>query len=489
MIRDADGSILTPSFVRFNNNRDAVVGLEARRAARTEPHTVASEFKIHMGDPKWRVSVCGHEYDSVLLSAYLLRRLKQDSEHYLGGSVAYAVVTVPAYFTHLQRLATKRAAEIAGFEVLRLINEPTAAAIDHANNNTAELEGNLLVFDLGGGTLDVTILSAADNRYSVTATDGFHDLGGLDWDELIVGRIAAQFLREEGKNIRDDDGVLNDVKTRAEELKKALTRKEDVETKIPYLANSIEFRITRREFEEDGRALLRRCTDLVKRVLLDADLATSDVAEVLLVGGSTRMPMIRELLGNMFTCEIRLAPSPDESVARGAALVASKELAMRSLLSGNTLPSSWAEFADVTTHSLGELLVINADDVRERGAEPEYRNAIIIPRFSKLPAEGENTSSLFEPTDCVATTVTEGETEDPDDCAVLGEIVTDLGRQGNQDDDFVTFYRYDTSGMLTACVIDVTTGLRHVSEISVPSGMTDQDVRAAKELLDSVNIE
>jgi molecular chaperone DnaK len=373
--------------------------------------------------------------------------------------------------------------------VLRLINEPTAAAIDHANSTPTQFEGNLLVFDLGGGTLDATILCVADNHYSVTATDGFHDLGGLDWDELIVGRIAAQFLREEGKNIRDDVGVLNDVKARAEELKKALTRKEDVEAKIPYLAHSIDFRMSRRDFEEDGRALLRRCTELVERVLLHADLAAQDVVEVLLVGGSTRMPMIRERLGAMFACDIRLAPSPDESVARGAALVASKELALRSLLSGYTRTSSWAEFADVTTHSLGELLVTNAEDVRSRGVEPQYKNAIIIPRFSKLPAEGENTSFLFESTTCVVTTVTEGETEDPDDCEVLGEIVTSLEREGKRDDDFVTFYRYDTSGMLTACVIDVTTGLRHVSEISVPSGMTDQDVRASKELLDSVRIE
>ncbi len=366
----------------------------------------------------------------------MLSQIKSDAETFLRNQVDHAVVTVPAYFNHYQRLATKRAAEIAGLDVLRLINEPTAAAYDHAQEENSVQSGNLLVFDLGGGTLDATVLRVDDGKYTVIATKGNHDLGGLDWDEIIIGRISDAFLREHGKNIRDDKFIMFEVKRKAEELKRALSRKKDVPvfaTAGPY---RVQFRLTRDEFERDSTALVERCRELVVDVLELAEIEEAEIDEVLLVGGSTRMPMIRDVVQQQFSCKLSLSPHPDEAVARGAALVANREMVVRGLLPSEPRKDR-TKIVDVTSHSLGELLATNLDDVVQDGAEPVFTNAIIIPRFTPLPASGENVCLLRHGQRAAKTLVTEGETEDPDDCITLAEFDFDLGRDPEEDDELI----------------------------------------------------
>jgi molecular chaperone DnaK (HSP70) len=489
MLRNRDGGILTPTAIELDHDGNAVVGETALAQAAFNPNGIATEFKIHMGDPRWKIYIGRNEYDAMMLSAYVLARLKQDAEAALRSPVEHSVITVPAYFNHLQRLATKRAGEIAGFEVLRLVNEPTAAAVDYAYEQKGVDSGNLLVFDLGGGTLDVTILLVDDGAYHVVATDGNHDLGGLDWDEVIVGRIADAFLKEHGKNVRDEKEVMHDLKRRAEETKRALSRKNEVTVSASSGQYSIKFQLTREQFEVDSAALVLRCEELVGSVLELAEVEEGEIDEVLLVGGASRMPMVQSLLQRKFRRAVRLSANPDEAVARGAAFLANREMVMRNLIPEGSTDNNAPSVVDVTSHSLGELLLTNADEVAENGARRQLKNTIIIPRFTPLPAEGENLCSVLPGSTGVITYVTEGETEDPEGCVILRDFVMELGREAGDDDYLLTTFLYDTSGILTARVTDPDTDEEVEHVIEPPSGMTPEEISAAKATLLSVKID
>jgi len=489
LLRNRDGGTLTPTVIELDHDRNAYIGEVARNGAAANPHSIASEFKVHMGDMSWKFPVARHEYDATLLSAYMLFRIRKDAEDHLGAPVDYAVVTVPAYFNHLQRLATKRAAEIAGFEVLRLINEPTAAAIDHAREETAIPFGDLLVFDLGGGTLDVTILNIEDAQYNVAATAGLHDLGGLDWDEAIVNRITNAFFDQHGKNIRDDNAAMHDGRRKAEDAKKALTRKVAVPIFASASGRDVRLELSRKEFEQDTLSLVVRCGDLVDHVLDLAAMDRSDIDEVLLVGGATRMPMINELLEIGFPGRVSMSGHSDETVARGAAFVANREMVTRNLLPDGSHERGAPQFVDVTSHSLGKLLIANEDDFLENGADPELVNKILIPRFTPLPATGEANSSPLRGSERTLMTITEGETEDPNDCETLGEFSFDLGGKATGDETFVTTFAYDQSGILTAHVCYLETDAELEYRVDSTLGMTVDGIREAQDLLRSVRIE
>ena len=323
VIANPEGSRTTPSVVAFKGD-EIQVGDVAKRQAITNPNTVSS-IKRHMGDASYKVDVNGKKYTPQEISAMILQNLKKTAEAYLGEKVDKAVITVPAYFNDAQRQATKDAGKIAGLEVLRIINEPTAAALAYGIDKT-DKEQTILVFDLGGGTFDVSILSLADGTFEVLATAGDNVLGGDDFDKCIMDWLVEEFKKENGVDLSQDKMALQRLKDAAEKAKKDLSGITSVEISLPFISMSaagplhLTKTLTRAKFDDLTRHLVDRCLGPVRRALKDAKLTPKDLDQVLLVGGSTRIPAVQELVKKELGKEPNKSVNPDEVVAMGAAI-------------------------------------------------------------------------------------------------------------------------------------------------------------------------
>ncbi|MBC7331403.1 MAG: molecular chaperone DnaK [Synergistetes bacterium] len=325
VIPNAEGSRITPSVVAFTKDGQRLVGQLAKRQAIVNPERTIVSIKRKMGTDH-KVVIDGKAYTPQEISAMILQKLKQDAEAYLGVPIRKAVITVPAYFTDAQRQATKDAGTIAGLEVLRIINEPTASALAYGLDK--EGEQTILVFDLGGGTFDVSILEVGDGVFEVKATCGDNHLGGDDWDQRIIDWLVEEFKKETGIDLRNDRMAMQRLKEAAEKAKIELSSMVETIISLPFIAadhtgpKHLERTLTRAKFEEMTYDLVERLVGPTLRALEDAKLSPSDISKVLLVGGSTRMPMVqrkvKELLGKEPSKEI----NPDECVAIGAAIQA-----------------------------------------------------------------------------------------------------------------------------------------------------------------------
>ncbi|MBQ9520262.1 MAG: molecular chaperone DnaK, partial [Acholeplasmatales bacterium] len=323
VITNAEGARTTPSVVAFKGE-EIQVGDVAKRQAITNPNTVSS-IKRHMGDNAYRVDINGKKYTPQEISAMILQNLKKTAEAYLGEPVDKAVITVPAYFNDAQRQATKDAGKIAGLDVLRIINEPTAAALAYGIDKT-DKEQTVLVFDLGGGTFDVSILSLADGTFEVLATAGDNVLGGDDFDKAIMDWLVDEFKKESGVDLSNDKMALQRLKDSAEKAKKDLSGVTSVEIQLPFISMSaagplhLNRTLSRAKFDELTAHLVERCLGPVRRALKDAKLTPKDLDQVLLVGGSTRIPAVQELVKKELGKEPNKSVNPDEVVAMGAAI-------------------------------------------------------------------------------------------------------------------------------------------------------------------------
>ena len=323
VITNAEGARTTPSVVAFKGE-EIQVGDVAKRQAITNPNTVSS-IKRHMGDNAYRVDINGKKYTPQEISAMILQNLKKTAEAYLGEAVDKAVITVPAYFNDAQRQATKDAGKIAGLDVLRIINEPTAAALAYGIDKT-DKEQTVLVFDLGGGTFDVSILSLADGTFEVLATAGDNVLGGDDFDKAIMDWLVDEFKKESGVDLSNDKMALQRLKDSAEKAKKDLSGVTSVEIQLPFISMSaagplhLNRTLSRAKFDELTAHLVERCLGPVRRALKDAKLTPKDLDQVLLVGGSTRIPAVQELVKKELGKEPNKSVNPDEVVAMGAAI-------------------------------------------------------------------------------------------------------------------------------------------------------------------------
>ncbi|MFH8489293.1 molecular chaperone DnaK [Streptomyces longisporoflavus] len=330
VVANAEGARTTPSVVAFAKNGDVLVGEVAKRQAVTNVERTARSVKRHMGDVSWRFpddgSVDGTRYTAQELSARVLQKLKRDAESYLGEDVTDAVVTVPAYFDDTQRQATKEAGEIAGLNVLRIINEPTAAALAYGLDKGDDQ--TVLVFDLGGGTFDVSLLEMGDGVIEVKATNGDTQLGGDDWDQRIVEYLVRQFKNAHGVDLGKDKMALQRLREGAEKAKIELSSSSETDINLPYVTASAEGplhlaeKLTRAQFQELTADLLERCRVPFHQAVKDAGVKLSDVDHVILVGGSTRMPAVTELVKELTGSEPHKGVNPDEVVALGAALQA-----------------------------------------------------------------------------------------------------------------------------------------------------------------------
>ena len=346
IIVNAEGDRTTPSVVGFRADGDRVVGKAAKNQAVTNPKNTVFSIKRFMGRKysectselktvpyevkegqggRAVVSIEGQDYTAEQVSAMILSKMKADAEKYLGETVTDAVITVPAYFNDAQRQATKDAGKIAGLNVKRIVNEPTAAALAYGLDK-ADKDQKILVFDLGGGTFDVSILDLADGVFEVLSTSGDNHLGGDDWDQRVIDWMADKFQQENGVDLRQDPMALQRLKEAAENAKKELSAAQQSTINLPFITMNqsgplhLNYTLTRAEFEKITRDLLERCKQPVTNALRDANLKLSDLTEVILVGGSTRMPAVQDLVKTMTGKQPNMSVNPDEVVADGAAV-------------------------------------------------------------------------------------------------------------------------------------------------------------------------
>lgn len=323
VIPNADGSRTTPSVVAFKGD-EISVGEVAKRQTITNPNTVSS-IKRHMGEGSYRVNINGKQYTPQEISAMILQNLKKTAEDYLGAQVKKAVITVPAYFNDAQRQATKDAGKIAGLEVMRIINEPTAAALAYGIDKL-EKEQTVLVFDLGGGTFDVSILHLADGTFEVLSTAGDNNLGGDDFDQKIMDFLVAEFKKENGIDLSKDKMAVQRLKDAAEKAKKELSGVTTSQISLPFITMGVagplhlEKTLTRAKFDELTADLVERTVGPVRRALKDAKMDPAKLHQVLLVGGSTRIPAVQEVVKRELGKEPNKSVNPDEVVAMGAAI-------------------------------------------------------------------------------------------------------------------------------------------------------------------------
>jgi len=325
VIPNAEGARTTPSVVAFSKAGEVLVGEVAKRQAITNPDRTVRSVKRHMGT-KWSIDIDGKQYTAQEISARILQKLKRDAEAYLGDTVTEAVVTVPAYFDDAQRQATKEAGEIAGLEVLRIINEPTAAALAYGLDKEQEL--TILVFDLGGGTFDVSVLELGDGVFEVKSTAGNTNLGGDDWDQRVIDWMVGEFKNAHGVDLGADKMATQRLKEAAEKAKIELSSLQETSINLPFITATadgplhLELTLSRSKFQEITADLLEACKGPVDQAISDAGLAKDKLNRVLLVGGSTRMPAVQDLVKDLAGQEGDKGVNPDEAVAVGAAIQA-----------------------------------------------------------------------------------------------------------------------------------------------------------------------
>ena len=326
VIPNAEGSRTTPSVVAFTKTGERLVGQLAKRQAITNPDRTISSIKRHMGEGDYSVKIDGKDYTPQEISAMILQKLVNDASNYLGERVSKAVITVPAYFNDAQRQATKDAGKIAGLDVLRIINEPTAAALAYG----LEKKGNetILVWDLGGGTFDVSILEVGDGVFEVKSTNGDTHLGGDDYDARVVDWLVDQFRRDQGIDLSKDKQAMQRLTEAAEKAKIELSSVVQTNINLPFITadqegpKHLDYTLTRAKFEELTSDLTDRCVGPFKSAIADAKLDVSKIDEIIMVGGATRMPVIQELVRKLTGKEPNLTVNPDEVVAVGAAIQA-----------------------------------------------------------------------------------------------------------------------------------------------------------------------
>jgi molecular chaperone DnaK len=326
VIPNAEGARTTPSVVGFSKSGEVLVGEVAKRQAITNPDRTIRSVKRHMGDNSWKIAIDSKNYNAQEISARILQKLKRDAESYLGDTVNQAVITVPAYFDDAQRTATKEAGQIAGLEVLRIINEPTAAALAYGLDKDSDQ--TVLVFDLGGGTFDVSVLEISEGIFQVKSTSGNTHLGGDDWDQRVIDWLVKSFKDTEGVDLSNDKMAIQRLKEAAEKAKIELSAVQETTINLPFITATdtgpkhLDLKLTRSKFQELTADLVEACRGPFEQAITDAGLTKDKIDHVVLVGGSTRMPAIQDLVQSMTGSEPHKGVNPDEVVAVGAAIQA-----------------------------------------------------------------------------------------------------------------------------------------------------------------------
>ena len=464
VLRNADGKPTTPSVVCFKDG-EVLVGDEAKEEQALGALDVASFFKRNMGDPTFAFSTAdGRTYSAEELSTFVLRKLKEDAEVELGQEITDAVVTVPAYFNNFQRLATLNAAKAVGFNVSRILNEPTTAALAYGLKRSGTNE-RYLVYDLGGGTFDVSVIAAGEREVRVLATDGDHRLGGKDWDDRVLRYVATLFADETGLDLYDDVESCNEALVAAERAKLELSRKTQTTIRVEKDGERRSYLLTREKLEELTGDLFERTSALCNDVLTACSppLAWSDLTGALLVGGSTRLLAVQDFIERLTGKPALTGVNVDEAVAIGAALQAAVDLEEELESGGYELETAKRrsgpnaltrrKLEDVASRSLG-LIAENSDRSR-------YVNSVVIPKNSPIPTEAVKRHKLRigDPASAkLEVYLLQGEQPAPLDCLVHGKYdFTGFDAEASGEALIDVAYRYDRNGVVDVEATQVST--------------------------------
>lgn len=480
VIANLEGNRITPSVVAFTDKGETLVGEPAKRQAVTNPTNTIYSIKRFMGrrhkeveaeektvpygivggqEDYVKVNVQGKDYSPPEISALVLRKLKEAAESYLGHKVNKAVITVPAYFNDAQRQATKDAGQIAGLEVSRIINEPTAAALAYGLQKKEDEK--IAVFDLGGGTFDVSILEVGDEMVEVLSTNGDTHLGGDDFDEVLIDHIAQTFQREQGIDLRKDAMALQRLREAAEKAKKELSSSQATDINLPFItadasgAKHLQMSISRAEFERLVDSLIERCRGPVENALKDAKLSKGDIDEVVLVGGSTRIPKVQELVKAMFGKEPHRGVNPDEVVSIGAAI-------QGGIIAGDVKD---VVLLDVTPLSLG---------IETEGSIM----TVLIERNTTIPCTKKETfSTAADNQTAVTIRVFQGERKMANDNRLLGQFnLEGIPPAPRGMPQIEVAFDLDVNGILNVGAKDVATGKEQKIKIEQSSGLSESEI-------------
>ncbi len=492
IIPNAESERITPSVIMFED-RTVTVGTLAKQNSVAEPEKIVDFVKREMGKAKaeFHREFDGVSYSAEELSALILKKLKNDAEKYLGEPVTDAVITVPAYFNDAERTATITAGRLAGFNVLRIINEPTAAALAYGLDKL-DRDHTIFVFDLGGGTFDVTIMKIKDHHIQMIASNGDHRLGGKDWDDIIVNTVADEFDRLHGENPLLDLQSYQDLQSRAIAAKIQLSTRPRTTVVHSHNGKSIKIELTKELFESLSRHLVEKCKSLCEIVLQEARMTWADIDKVLLVGGMTRMPMIRDMITSISSLPLSQDISPDEAVALGAAIqgmlclleeenrTGEKSVPEETRQTFTGRDGGLIQVTNITTHTLG--VVLWNEDTLEEYVYP------MIKKLTQIPAQTVNSfgtaaANMKE----VVVRVVEGESTVPAECTPLGVCRVELPPFLPKGSPVELMYSWDENQTLNVTVDAF--GKKGTVAISRERTLSEEDILAARASLSLLKVE
>lgn len=493
-IPNDDGELETPSLILLAETGHVVVGPNRTRAAMEDPDNVVQWIKRHMGEADFKRTFDGREITPEFFSALILKKLKQDAEDQIG-KIGNAVITVPYYFNDARRKATQDSGRIAGLNVVDIINEPTAATLAYAWQNgelgkptaAGDWPKRALVYDLGGGTFDVTLVQFTPSHFQVLSTDGDVQLGGVDWNERLVERYIQEFQAKHGIDLRGNRGAMQLLRFEADQTKIALSERTSAVMSGRFMDKNFSLNVTRDQFDEMTLDLAQRTLDTTELVVEQAGMTFDDIHAIVLVGGSTLMPWVSDRL-EMLTGKRPFAGlSPFTTVAQGAAIHAA------------ILEAKFREGSTLTDRVRRHLAGIKQEDVNSHGLgiaaknpkDGKVINHVMIPRNSRLPIERKQTFVTNQDNqERVTVKVIEGDAPDPNACSVLGNCrITDLPKGLPKGSPIEVTYAFDTTGRVVVRARDKTGGSEAAIEIERRSGLSDNDIDAYLELAKAYTVE